>query len=210
MTGMGHGGSMSNRARTLAVCIATALTGAAAAQDVKYEKYKLPNGMTVILHEDHSLPITTINTWFRVGAKDELPGRSGFAHLFEHLMFMGTQRVPNGQFDSIMEAAGGDNNASTSLDRTNYFSRGPASLLPTLLWLDADRLEDLGRTMDSAKLNKQRDVVRNEIRQQVENRPYGRAEEYVYRLMYPQEHPYHNAVYGTHEDLEAASVDNVR
>lgn len=192
------------------VCIAAGFSGAARAQDIKYEKYKLPNGMTVILHEDHSLPISIINTWFRVGAKDELPGRSGFAHLFEHLMFMGTKRVPGGDFDKIMETGGGANNASTSLDRTNYFSDGPASLLPTLLWLDADRLEDLGRTMDVDKLNKQRDVVRNEIRQQVENRPYGRAEEYVYRLMYPEGHPYHNAVYGTHQDLEAASAFNVK
>lgn len=181
----------------------------ARAQDVKYEKYTLPNGMTVILHEDHSLPVCAINIWYRVGAKDELPGRSGFAHLYEHLMFMGTQRVPGNQFDVIMETGGGANNASTSLDRTNYFSSGPAKLLPTLLWLDADRLEDMGRTMSKEKLDLQRDVVRNELRQNVENRPYGKAEEQVYRLMYPPGHPYHNAVYGTHEDLEAASVTNV-
>jgi zinc protease len=186
------------------------LAGAARAQEIGYEKYQLPNGMTVILHEDHSLPSVSINTWFRVGAKDEPPGRSGFAHLFEHLMFMGTQRVPGNDFDRLMEAGGGANNASTSLDRTNYFSNGPSSLLPTLLWLDADRLEDLGRTMDSDKLRKQQDVVRNEIRQQVENTPYGRADEYMYRLMYPPGHPYHNAVYGTHEDLEAANVWNVK
>jgi predicted Zn-dependent peptidase len=180
------------------------------AQDIPYEKYTLDNGMTVILREDHALPVGAINLWYRVGAKDEQPGRSGFAHLFEHLMFMGTQRVPNGQFDAIMEAAGGANNASTSFDRTNYFSAGPASLIPTLLWLDADRLEDLGRTMDKEKLDRQRDVVRNEIRQQVENRPYGKAEEFVFRLMYPKGHPYHEAVYGTHEDLEAANVFNVK
>lgn len=184
-------------------------TCTARAQDVTYEKYTLPNGMTVILHEDHALPVCAVNIWYRVGAKDELPGRSGFAHLYEHLMFMGTERVPGNQFDVIMETGGGANNASTSLDRTNYFSAGPAKLLPTLLWLDADRLEDMGRTMSQEKLDLQRDVVRNELRQNIENRPYGKAEEQVYRLMYPPGHPYHNAVYGTHEDLEAASVTNV-
>src|SRR5262245_25484106 len=185
------------RARTMRNCplaawaLALVLCAApAGAQQVKYEKYTLDNGMTVIVHEDHSLPIAAINIWYRVGAKDEPPGRSGFAHLFEHLMFMGTKRVPGNDFDNIMEAGGGANNASTAFDRTNSFSSGPSKILPTLLWLDADRLEDLARTMDTDKLNKQRDVVRNEIRQQVENRPYGKAGEYVYRLMYPTGHPY--------------------
>src|SRR3954469_23197422 len=109
----------------LAACV---LAGAASAQEVKFEKYKLENGMTVILHEDHTLPVVNINTWYYVGAKDEPKGRSGFAHLFEHLMFMGTQRVPGGSFDTIMEAGGGSNNASTAFDRTNYYSGGPASL----------------------------------------------------------------------------------
>ncbi len=183
---------------------------AAHAQSISYEKYKLDNGMTVILRPDKSLPVAAVNIWYRVGAKDEPPRRSGFAHLFEHLMFMGTERVPGNDFDIIMETGGGNNNASTNLDRTNYFSHGPAALLPTLLWLDADRLEDLGRTMDADKLKKQCDIVRNEIRQQVENAPYGKSEEYMYRLMYPIGHPYHEAVYGTHEDLAAADVANVK
>lgn len=180
------------------------------AQDVQYEKYKLDNGMTVILHEDHSLPVGTINLWYRVGAKDEPVGRSGFAHLFEHLMFMGTERVPGSRFDTLMEAGGGSNNASTSSDRTNYFSTGPKELLPTLLWLDADRLEDLARMMDQEKLDKQRDVVRNERRQSYENRPYGKADLKVQALMYPPGHPYHIPVIGTHEDLEAATVGDVK
>ncbi len=179
-------------------------------QELKFEKYALPNGLTVILHQDHTLPTATINLWYKVGAKDELPGRSGFAHLFEHLMFMGTKRVPNGDFDRLMEAKGGSNNASTSLERTNYFSSGPASLLPTLLWLDADRMEDLGLNTSKRKLDLQRDVVRNEMRQIVENVPYQRAYEASFRIMYPIGHPYHNAVYGTHEDLEAATAENVR
>src|SRR5262245_26866177 len=190
--------------------IAAVLAALPRAQSFAYEKYVLDNGMTVILHEDHALPTVTINTWFRVGSKDELPGRSGFAHLFEHLMFMGTERVPDNQFDVLMEQGGGRNNASTSEDRTNYFSSGPPGRLPLLLWLDADRLEDVGRTMTQQKLDRQRDIVRNEIRQSVENTPYGRAEERVYRLLFPVGHPYHEAVYGTHEDLEAATVDNVK
>jgi len=197
------------RSLVSAVLLLAACSAASLAQNVKFEKYTLDNGMTVILHEDHSLPVCAVNIWYHVGAKDELPGRSGFAHLYEHLMFMGTERVPGNSFDVIMETGGGANNASTSLDRTNYFSSGPAQLLPTLLWLDADRLEDMGRTMSLEKLNLQRDVVRNELRQNVENRPYGKAEEMLYRLMYPVGHPYHNAVYGTHEDLEAAAVGDV-
>lgn len=180
------------------------------AQDLKYEKYKLDNGLTVILHEDHTLPVAAVNLWYRVGSKDEPPQRSGFAHLFEHLMFMGTQRVPGNKFDTIMESGGGANNATTSSDRTNYFSSGPSSLLPTLLWLDADRLEDLARTMDQDKLNKQRDVVRNERRQSYENRPYGKAELLIPELMYPVGHPYHIPVIGSHEDLEAATVSDVK
>ncbi len=186
------------------------LCGPALAQDVKFEKYTLDNGMTVILHEDHALPVVTINTWYAVGSKDEPAGRSGFAHLFEHLMFMGTQRVPNGQFDILMENGGGSNNASTAFDRTNYFSNGPASLLPTLLWLDADRLEDLGRTMTQEKLDLQRDVVRNERRQSIENAPYGKADLIITAIMFPEGHPYHNEVIGTHADLEAAQVVDVK
>ncbi len=186
------------------------LAGVASAQSVKYEKYKLPNGMTVILHEDDSLPMASVNLWYRVGAKDEPKGRSGFAHLFEHLMFMGTRRAPGSQFDDLMEAAGGWSNASTSEDRTNYFELGPSSLLPTLLWLEADRLEDLGREMTHAKLDKQRAVVRNERRQSYENQPYGMAELRVFEEMFPQGHPYHIPVIGTHEDLEAATVGDVK
>lgn len=180
------------------------------AQSLSYEKYELPNGMTVILHQDDSLPVACINTWYYVGSKDEKARRSGFAHLFEHLMFMGTERVPGNEFDTRMEAGGGWNNASTSQDRTNYFSMGPSELLPTLLWLDADRLEALGENMTQEKLDKQRDVVRNERRQSYENRPYGNAELRIQGLMYPKGHPYHIPVIGTHEDLEAATVKDVK
>jgi len=197
----------SGRLGLLACGLAASL---ASAQDLQVEKYTLPNGMTVILHEDHSRPVATINTWFRVGSKDEPARRSGFAHLFEHLMFMGTERVPNGDFDRLMEAEGGWNNASTGLDRTNYFSVGPSSILPTLLWLDADRLEDLARAMDQSKLDLQRNVVLNELRQNVENEPYGRAELGIQYLMYPPSHPYHFPPIGTEEDLKAATVTDVK
>ncbi|MCA9253081.1 MAG: insulinase family protein, partial [Phycisphaerales bacterium] len=192
-------------------CLVLALTALPArAQNVAYEKYVLDNGMTVILHEDHSLPAACINLWYRVGSKDEAVGRSGFAHLFEHLMFMGTRRVPDGDFDTLMESGGGWNNATTSEDRTNYFSMGPAELLPTLLWLDADRLEDLGKEMTLEKLDKQRAVVRNERRQSVENVPYGKANHAIYQIMFPEGHPYHGTVIGSHEDLESATVDDVK
>ncbi|MCH7808488.1 MAG: insulinase family protein [Planctomycetes bacterium] len=186
------------------------LSSATYGQDVTCEKYQLDNGLTVILHEDHTLPVACVNMWYYVASKDEPDGRSGFAHLFEHLMFMGTNRVPGSDFDNIMEAGGGYNNASTSEDRTNYFEMGPAELLPTLLWLEADRLEDLGKAMTQEKLDKQRDVVRNERRQSYENRPYGKADLRVHGLMFPEDHPYHKTVIGSHEDLAAATVDDVK
>ncbi len=198
-------------ALALAVLVALlSLSSPAPAQSFAVEKYRLPNGMTVILYPDHTLPVATINIWYRVGSKDEPSGRSGFAHLFEHLMFMGTERVPNGEFDRIMEASGGSNNASTGPDGTHYYSLGPASLLPTLLWLDADRLEDLPRAMDQKKVDLQRDVVLNELRQSYENQPYGRADLAIEELLYPPSHPYHFPTIGTAEDLKAAVAADVK
>jgi predicted Zn-dependent peptidase len=171
---------------------------------------KLGNGLTVIVHEDHLLPEVATNIIYRVGSKDEQPGRTGFAHLFEHLMFMGTQRAPVKAFDEWMESAGGSNNAWTSSDFTDYHETGPSTLLPLFLWLEADRLETLGREIDQPKLDLQRDVVRNERRQSIENRPYGKVELRLPELMYPESHPYHHPVIGSHADLEAASVKDVR
>ena len=182
----------------------------ATAQSFAVEKYKLANGMTVILYHDHSLPVASINIWYRVGSKDDPSRRSGFAHLFEHLMFMGTERAPNGDFDRIMEAAGGSNNAGTEPDHTAYYSSGPASLLPTLLWLDADRLEGLPRAMDQKKVDLQRDVVLNELRESYENRPYGRADLVIQQMLYPPGHPYHVPTIGTAEDLKAAVATDVK
>ena len=129
------------------------------AQDLKYEAYSLPNGLEVVLYEDHTLPQIVVNTWYKVGSKDEAPGRSGFAHLFEHLMFMGTTRLPGNGIDMTMEAKGGWNNAFTYQDATNYYDVGPANLLPMYLWIEADRMEQLGAAMTQEKLDLQRDVL---------------------------------------------------
>jgi predicted Zn-dependent peptidase len=175
--------------------------------EVPHEQYVLGNGLAVILAPDHSLPRVEVNIWYRVGSKDEKPGRSGFAHLFEHLMFMGTARVPS--FDVPIEAGGGANNATTSADRTNYFDWGPAAMLETLLWLEADRLESLDEAMNDEKLITQREIVRNERRQNGENRPYGTADLLVNELLYPPGHPNQIDVIGKHEDLVAATVADV-
>jgi predicted Zn-dependent peptidase len=185
---------------------------ARAAGDVSipFTKTTLPNGLTVILSEDHSLPLVTLDIAYRVGSRFEQAHRTGFAHLFEHLMFMGTRRAPGKSFDAWMESAGGWNNAGTSEDHTEYFDVAPPPVLDLLLWLEADRLRDVGPLMTKEKLDLQRDVVRNELRQRVENTPYARAEEHLTELLYPDAHPYHHPVIGSHEDLEAAQVDDVK
>ncbi len=185
-------------------------SASAGALDLPFEQSKLSNGLTIIIHEDHLLPQVATNLIYRVGSKDEQAGRTGFAHLFEHLMFMGTRRAPTKAFDQWMESAGGSNNAWTSSDFTDYHEMGPSTLLPLFLWLEADRLETLGREIDQPKLDLQRDVVRNERRQTIENRPYGKVELRLPELGYPESHPYHHPVIGSHADLEAASVKDVR
>jgi zinc protease len=184
--------------------------GAQATPKIQFEKYTLPNGLEVILHEDHSTPIVTVDTWYHVGSGDEQVGRTGFAHLFEHIMFMGSQNVPVGAFDQMLEAAGADNNGSTTEDRTNYYENLPSNALPLALWLDADRMGFLLPTMDLAKLNLQRDVVKNERRQGVDNQPYGRADETILAALYPPTHPYSWPVIGSMADLSAASLDDVK
>jgi zinc protease len=171
---------------------------------------KLASGMTIILHEDHTLPLVAINLAYHVGSRFEEPKRTGFAHLFEHLMFMGTRRAPTKAFDAWMEAAGGYNNADTSEDHTEFYDVGPPTSLPLLLWLEADRLRDLGPLMTQEKLDAQREVVRNERRQTSENQPYGKVELLLPELLFPEGHPYHHPVIGSHEDLEAATVDDVK
>src|SRR3954471_13527944 len=153
---------------------------------IPFEKYLLPNGLTVILHQDRSSPLVAVDLWYHVGSKDEEPGRTGFAHLFEHLMFMGARFVPYPQFDTIMEASGGTNNAGTTNDLTTYHEVGPANLLETFLWMEADRMATLGQEMTKEKLETQRKVVLNERRSSYEARPYGRSELILYEKLFPE------------------------
>jgi zinc protease len=177
--------------------------------EVAYTQFTLPNGLRVILHEDHSVPIVTVNTWFNVGSAREKPGRTGFAHLFEHLMFMGSGHVKPGEFDQLLEAAGGENNASTGNDRTNYYINVPSNALELALFLESDRIGYLLDTMTPKTVDAQRDVVKNERRQSYENRPYGLAQPTLSEMLYPEGHPYHWPVIGYMPDLTAASHEDV-
>jgi zinc protease len=177
---------------------------------IAFDTFVLDNGLPVILHVDRSSPLVAVDVWYHVGSKDESPGRTGFAHLFEHLMFMGSRNAPYPAFDAIMESWGGHNNGTTSNDRTNYYEIGPRNLLETFLWLEADRLATLPDVITDEELERQRKVVQNERRQSYENRPYGRAELAIPEAMYPPEHPYHWPTIGSHADLEAATVADVR
>lgn len=187
-----------------------ALLGAQKAPTIPHEKYTLPNGLEVILHVDRSVPIVAVENFYKVGSGDEKPGRTGFAHLFEHVMFMGSQNVPVGKFDEWLEAAGASNNGSTNFDRTNYYETGPSNALPLMLWLDADRMGWLLPTMDQTKLDLQRDVVKNERRQGVDNAPYGKADETILPVLFPEGHPYSWDVIGSMDDLSAAALDDVK
>ncbi len=177
---------------------------------VPYSMYTLPDGLTLIVHEDHSVPVVTVNVWYHVGSANEKPGRTGFAHLFEHLMFEGSGHVKEGDFDNFLEAAGGDNNASTANDRTNYYINIPNSALDLALFLESDRLGYLLDVVTPAMVDGQRDVVKNERRQSYENAPYGMARVRIPELLYPKNHPYHWPVIGYMEDLTAASADDVK
>ena len=188
----------------------TVATAQGSALRVPYVIDTLPNGLTLIVHEDHSVPVVTTNVWYHVGSGDERPGRTGFAHLFEHLMFMGSQNAPYPQFDRLLEAAGASNNGSTNIERTNYYEEGPASALPLMLWLEADRLGWLLETMDVPKVDLQRDVVKNERRQSYENQPYGMAVENIAAALYPAGHPHSWTTIGSMADLSAASLDDVK
>jgi zinc protease len=187
--------------------IGSTLFSTAWAFDIPHESYTLPNGLSVILIEDHSIPQVVVDVWYGVGSSDDPKGASGFAHLFEHLMFMGTKRIGKGEFDRRMESYGGWNNASTANDYTNYYSVGPSELLDLFLFLEADRMVGLDITQE--KLNLQRDVVRNERRQNYEDQPYGAIWLNLSEMMYPQGHSYHLEGIGSHEDLEAATLDTV-
>jgi zinc protease len=177
--------------------------------DVPYRQFTLPNGLNVILHRDASVPIVAVNIWYHVGSANERPGRTGFAHLFEHLMFEGSGHVKAGDFDTFLESAGGNNNGSTENDRTNYVIDVPSNALELALYLESDRMGYLLDTMSPDRVNGQRDVVKNERRQSYENRPYGMAEITLDEMLWPDGHPYHWPTIGSMEDLTAASYEDV-
>jgi zinc protease len=176
---------------------------------VDYTMFTLPNGLRVVLHEDHSVPIVAVDVWYHVGSGREKPGRTGFAHLFEHLMFEGSKHVKEGQFDELLESVGGDNNGSTTSDRTNYIITVPSNAIELALFLESDRMGYLLDTMTPATVDGQRDVVKNERRQSYENRPYGMASIVLGEMLYPPEHPYHWPTIGYMDDLSAASYEDV-
>lgn len=177
--------------------------------DLPHEVHTLANGLRVIVHEDPSVPLVAVNVWYHVGSKNERPGRTGFAHLFEHLMFEGSAHAPEGMFDALLESVGGVNNGSTSSDRTNYYEMLPANALELALWLESDRMGWLLPAMTQEKLDAQRDVVKNERRQSYENRPYGLAFETILAALYPPGHPYSWPVIGSMADLDAATLEDV-
>src|SRR5215211_8324320 len=161
---------------------------AQSAINIPFESYTLPNGLTVILSPDHTTPTVAVNLWYHVGSKNELPGRTGFAHLFEHVMFTGSGNVPYGYHDKFTEGVGGSNNGTTNNDRTTYYETVPSNYLESILWLEADRMGYLLDSLDLAKLNAQRDIVKNERRQSYDNQPYGRASEILAHATYPPTH----------------------
>lgn len=204
--------SMKRRVTLSALILAASVTVAAqqpAPLSVPFTQFKLPNGLNVILHRDTSVPVVSVNVWYHVGSGHERPGRTGFAHLFEHVMFEGSMHVPEGSFDTWLEAAGGNNNGSTTNDRTNYYEDLPSNALELALFLESDRMGFLLDDKAPDKINGQRDVVKNEKRQSVDNQPYGQAFIELPAMMYPAGHPYSWSTIGSMEDLSAASFEDV-
>jgi zinc protease len=175
-----------------------------------HQLYTLDNGLRLIVHEDRRAPLACVNVWYHVGSKDEAPGRTGFAHLFEHLMFEGSEHVPSGSFDGMLEEVGGINNGSTSPDRTNYWELVPSNAVELALWLEADRMGGLLHAISDTQLEAQRGVVMNERRQSYENRPYGLASETLLAALYPALHPYSWPTIGSMADIAAATLGDVR
>lgn len=177
---------------------------------IEIERHSLDNGLRVNLVQDRSQPVVAVNLWYNVGSRNERPGRTGFAHLFEHMMFQGSQNVPDTEHIAHIERVGGSMNGSTWLDRTNYFETVPSNRLELALWLESDRMGFLLEAMTQEKLDNQRDVVKNERRWRVDNQPYGDWDERIQALAYPEDHPYHHSVIGSMEDLDAATLEDVQ
>ena len=190
---------------------AQAGVGAEGLPSITFEKYVLQNGLEVILSEDHRVPLTAVNLWYHVGPANEEPGRTGFAHLFEHMMFQGSKHVANDTHFKILEAAGASLiNGTTDFDRTNYFETVPSNQLEMALWIESDRMGYLLEKVDRTAFANQQDVVRNERRQSVENQPYAIAEEALFQQLFPKAHPYYGVVIGSHTDIQAAQLDDVK
>ena len=189
----------------LALAICQVLAAAPTVQE-----FTLGNGLRVVLRHDDSTPLVSVNLWVRAGSASEEPGRTGLAHLFEHLMFKGTRRIPDGMLDRLLEEAGGMANATASEDRTSYYVTLPANFLELALWIEGDRMATMAPGLSQEALDNQRDVVRNERRQRIENVPYGTAERHIREALYPDGHPYRSLVFGSHEDLQAATLADAR
>ncbi|MDB4906570.1 MAG: peptidase domain protein [Gemmatimonadetes bacterium] len=210
------------RITRFAVAVALALPPALAAQqqqgaappksniNIPLQRYTLPNGLTVILSEDHATPMATVDVWYHVGSKNEVPGRTGFAHMFEHVMFTGSKNVPYGLHDRLTGGVGGDNNGGTENDRTGYYENVPGNYLESALWMEADRMGWLLDKLDESKFKAQRDIVQNERRQRTDNVPYGRAFEILTTATYPDSNPYSWPVVGYLTDLQSATVEDVK
>ncbi len=177
---------------------------------VSFSDERLPNGLRLIVAEDHLAPVVAVNVWYNVGSKHEAPGKTGFAHLFEHVMFQGSAHVGKSEHMALVQAAGGTLNGTTWLDRTNYFETLPSHQLELALWLEADRMGTLLDALSQENLDNQRDVVKNEKRWSYDNRPYGTWVHKLFAHAYPEGHPYHHPTIGSMEDLDAASLDDVR
>ncbi len=175
-----------------------------------YEKYKLSNGLEVILSEDHSIPIVSLNIWYKVGSANEENGKTGLAHLFEHMMFQGSENIEKGMHFKLIQEAGGVLNGSTSFDRTNYYEKVPSNFLELILWLESDRMSNLLNALDEEKLKNQIDVVKNERLERYENQPYGLAWEKLLSNLFPENHPYHWPTIGWMTDILNYNLDDVK
>jgi predicted Zn-dependent peptidase len=176
---------------------------------VRFSDERLPNGLRLIIAEDHLVPVAAINLWYGVGSKHEVPGKTGFAHLFEHVMFEGSAHVGKAEHMALVQAAGGVMNGSTWLDRTNYYETMPSHEVELAIWLEADRMGTLLDALSQENLDNQREVVKNEKRQSYDNRPYGSWSERMFGALFPENHPYHHPTIGSMEDLDAASLEDV-
>lgn len=179
--------------------------------EIPFQQITLDNGLQVLISEDHRVPLAAVNLWYHVGARNEVAGRSGFAHLFEHIMFQGSRNVAEDTYFQYLEQAGAPLvNGTTDFDRTNYFETVPSNQLELALWLESDRMGFLLDTLSQERLDNQKGVVRKERQQSTENVPYGVAEEQFFKLLFPAPHPYNGVVIGSHADLEAATLDDVK